>query len=261
MVLALCANGVDPSRVFLFYYGAIDPDLQCGSDFGHFDARATIDDLSSSLTKRNLFLGVSVVATSSLLYETASSNEVGDRRAKKDRFVDYQDSLEELTEESMIYGEAQDKILKYCAPDCNLDMLKRDLLDKKQEPDEAAAKFLKRQEPMMEIKLCGLHNCAMEKKENMLELECSAEYDRNATAKELEVFAQYPRMQPFHIGLTDYSTKWVEAEVIPDQFNNYNIWQAMPIVELETWFFATLSSGRPIQLSQQFFPWEVWKEW
>uniref|UniRef100_A0A915KB61 Uncharacterized protein n=1 Tax=Romanomermis culicivorax TaxID=13658 RepID=A0A915KB61_ROMCU len=42
----------------------------------------TKDDLSSSFTKRNFFLGLSVVDTSSLLYETASSNEVDDRQAK-----------------------------------------------------------------------------------------------------------------------------------------------------------------------------------
>uniref|UniRef100_A0A915KIW1 Uncharacterized protein n=1 Tax=Romanomermis culicivorax TaxID=13658 RepID=A0A915KIW1_ROMCU len=32
-------------------------------------------------------------------------------------------------------------------PHCNLDMLKRDLLDIKQEPDEVATKFLKRKDP------------------------------------------------------------------------------------------------------------------
>uniref|UniRef100_A0A915JVN3 Uncharacterized protein n=1 Tax=Romanomermis culicivorax TaxID=13658 RepID=A0A915JVN3_ROMCU len=54
------------------------------------------------------------------------------------------DLPKELAEESTTYREARDKILNYCAPDCNLDMLKRDLLDIKQEPDEAATKFLKR---------------------------------------------------------------------------------------------------------------------
>uniref|UniRef100_A0A915IXA2 Uncharacterized protein n=1 Tax=Romanomermis culicivorax TaxID=13658 RepID=A0A915IXA2_ROMCU len=52
--------------------------------------------------------------------------------------------LKELAEEPTTYREAGDKILNYCAPDCNLDMLKRDLLDIKQEPDDATTKFLKR---------------------------------------------------------------------------------------------------------------------
>uniref|UniRef100_A0A915HXI6 Uncharacterized protein n=1 Tax=Romanomermis culicivorax TaxID=13658 RepID=A0A915HXI6_ROMCU len=109
------------------------------------------------------------------------------------------DLPKELAKESMTYREAPDKILNYCAPDCNLDMLKRDLLDIKQEPDEVATKLLKRsqasgqtdqpsisgvnsvqQEAMMEMKPCGLHNCAMEKEENLPELECSAEYGRKS---------------------------------------------------------------------------------
>uniref|UniRef100_A0A915HZF8 Uncharacterized protein n=1 Tax=Romanomermis culicivorax TaxID=13658 RepID=A0A915HZF8_ROMCU len=55
-----------------------------------------------------------------------------------------QDLPKELVEESRTYREAGDKILNYCAPDCNLDMLKQDLMDIKQELDEAATKFLKR---------------------------------------------------------------------------------------------------------------------
>uniref|UniRef100_A0A915K712 Uncharacterized protein n=1 Tax=Romanomermis culicivorax TaxID=13658 RepID=A0A915K712_ROMCU len=54
------------------------------------------------------------------------------------------EGMQGLAEESTTYREAPDKILNYCAPDSNLDMLKRDLLDIKQEPDEAATKFLKR---------------------------------------------------------------------------------------------------------------------
>uniref|UniRef100_A0A915HVW8 Uncharacterized protein n=1 Tax=Romanomermis culicivorax TaxID=13658 RepID=A0A915HVW8_ROMCU len=58
------------------------------------------------------------------------------------------DLQKELAEESMTYREAQDEILNYCVPDCNLDMLKRDLLDIKQERDEATTKFLKGSEHM-----------------------------------------------------------------------------------------------------------------
>uniref|UniRef100_A0A915JX07 Uncharacterized protein n=1 Tax=Romanomermis culicivorax TaxID=13658 RepID=A0A915JX07_ROMCU len=54
------------------------------------------------------------------------------------------DLPKELAEQSTTYREARDKILNYSATDCNLDMLKRNLLDIKQEPDEAATKFLKR---------------------------------------------------------------------------------------------------------------------
>uniref|UniRef100_A0A915K0P9 Uncharacterized protein n=1 Tax=Romanomermis culicivorax TaxID=13658 RepID=A0A915K0P9_ROMCU len=54
-------------------------------------------------------------------------------------------------------------------------------------------------ELMMEIKLCGLHNCPMEKEENVPELECSGKHGRKATAEELDMLAQYPRTQPFHI--------------------------------------------------------------
>uniref|UniRef100_A0A915JF83 Uncharacterized protein n=1 Tax=Romanomermis culicivorax TaxID=13658 RepID=A0A915JF83_ROMCU len=54
------------------------------------------------------------------------------------------DLVKELAEESTTYREAQDKVLNYCAPDCDLDMFKIDLLDIKQEPDEAATEFLEK---------------------------------------------------------------------------------------------------------------------
>uniref|UniRef100_A0A915HPH9 Uncharacterized protein n=1 Tax=Romanomermis culicivorax TaxID=13658 RepID=A0A915HPH9_ROMCU len=44
------------------------------------------------------------------------------------------------------------------------------------------------QEPMMEIKLCGLHNCAMEKEENVPELECIAKYGQEVQTSESEIF-------------------------------------------------------------------------
>uniref|UniRef100_A0A915KN94 Uncharacterized protein n=1 Tax=Romanomermis culicivorax TaxID=13658 RepID=A0A915KN94_ROMCU len=55
------------------------------------------------------------------------------------------------------------------------------------------------QEPTMGMKLCGLPRCAMEKEENVPEIECSAEYGRKETAKKLNMLARYPRMQPFYI--------------------------------------------------------------
>uniref|UniRef100_A0A915JX17 Uncharacterized protein n=1 Tax=Romanomermis culicivorax TaxID=13658 RepID=A0A915JX17_ROMCU len=43
------------------------------------------------------------------------------------------------------------------------------------------------QEPIVEMKLCGLHICAMEKEENVPELECNAKCGRKATVEELDV--------------------------------------------------------------------------